>query len=106
MTHTPPAVAADWPAADRLAYIAWLATLTLHRIDLDDPAVPLLSKRPVRSLFAWLAAVAAHHPEALEVCRADLMKPFDPAGNYHAVEVPAEWLAVLAEMQEKKGGGA
>jgi len=106
MIHHPPAVDPSWPAADRLAYIAWLARLTLHRIDLDNPAVPLLSKRPVRHLFRWFAAVAGSPAEDLEAERAALMQPFDPADNYHAVEVPAEWLAVLAEMQEKKGGGA
>lgn len=96
--YNPPPVGPDWTPAERLDYIAWLARAVLHRIDLDDPTVPLLAKRPVRDLFHAVYAVAGRQAEALERDRAALLKPIDPAGAYNSVEVPAEWLAALAAL--------
>ena len=100
----PPAVGSGWSAGDRLAYLAWLARITLHRIDHDNPAVPLLCKRPVRDLLAWVYAVATRDPGALESERAALMRPYNPADDYHGISVPHEWLELLAELESMRGG--
>ena len=101
----PPPVSSEWSPRERLAYLRWIARLTLHRIDLDNPAVPLLCKRPVRDLFAVVAAVAGREAEALEAERAALMKPYNPGDDYHGVHVPREWLELLGELENETGRG-
>jgi hypothetical protein len=101
--NSPPAVGPEWTAAERLAYIAWLARMTLHQIDSDNAAVPLLSKRPVRDLFYAVLAVAVRSAETLETDRPALMKRYDPAADHHGVHVPAEWLELLAELDSERG---
>jgi hypothetical protein len=100
--NNPPAVGPEWTAAERLAYIAWLARMTLDRIARDNAAVPLLSKRPIRELFAAVLAVATRPAEALEAERPALMKRYDPAKDHHGVHVPAEWLELLAELDSER----
>jgi hypothetical protein len=98
LSVTPPPVGPEWTAEERLGYIAWVALITLRRIAQDNPTVPLLSKRPVRDLFAAIAAVATREAEALEIDRAALMKPYIPSEDHHGVHVPGEWLELLAEL--------
>jgi hypothetical protein len=77
--------------------LGWRA-ITRERIDADDPAMPLLAKRPVRAIVDAIAKVASWPVAMLEAERPGLMKPYDPDGDHHGVLVPPEWLPMLAEL--------
>jgi hypothetical protein len=94
----PPPVGPDWPDTERLRYIAWVVTVTLGRIDADEPTMPLLAKRPTRAILEAISMVTSWSAATLERERPGLMKPYDPDGDHHGVLVPPEWLPMLAEL--------
>lgn len=98
MISNPPPVSAQWTAAERLSYLTWMLGMTLEAINNDDHTVPILAKAATRQLIHGALAVASWSPPRLEANRENLMKPYDPAGKYHSVLLPPEWMDALRRL--------
>lgn len=85
MTNHPFQCSAAWTTEERSAYVTWMAQMSLDRIDRDDPAMPVLAKAPIRSLFETIYRVLTWPAARLEENRAALMKPYDPSKDQHSV---------------------
>lgn len=80
----PPECSKEWRMEERLAYINWLATLTLDRINRDDPNMPVVSKVHTFDVLRWMKWMASAPAYFLEEHREMIEKPYDATKDRHA----------------------
>jgi len=91
----PPPLSKDWTIAERCAYAAWCAQITMERIDRDDPTVPVVSKAASRWMMHAIHAVLTWPAEKLEANRAALEKPRDDSRDRPGILLPTATMELL-----------
>lgn len=82
--NNPPKCSPLWLEKERMALAAWIAEISMDRIQRDSPNMPVVAKEPVHEVIRCIHFVLTKPASVLEDNRAALEKPYDPSKDRHS----------------------